>query len=105
MLVIISILVFVLFIFYIYIFYSAILVYRVFRNERKKVTKLMHGILHSMVIVFVGMALKVGVQAVICRLIITTTMITYCWRMYVGLTQRQPLYYQPVPGGVRLAQL
>lgn len=37
---------------------TAILIYRVFRHERKKFTKLLHVVLHSMNFVFLVVALK-----------------------------------------------
>lgn len=39
-------------------FITAILVYRVFRHERKRFTKLLHVVLHSMIFVFFVVALK-----------------------------------------------
>lgn len=42
----------------VFLFGEALLVYRVFRNERKKFSKTLHVILHSCVLVFMLMALK-----------------------------------------------
>jgi len=42
----------------IFLYGEAILVYRVFRHERKKFTKLLHVVLHSMIFVFFVVALK-----------------------------------------------
>ncbi|TKR64622.1 hypothetical protein L596_025120 [Steinernema carpocapsae] len=42
----------------IFIYGESIIVYRVFRNERKRFTKLLHLTLHSMALIFMGVALK-----------------------------------------------
>jgi len=42
----------------IFLYGEAMLVYRVFRHERKRFTKLLHVVIHSMILVFVIVALK-----------------------------------------------
>ncbi|CAJ0578491.1 unnamed protein product, partial [Mesorhabditis spiculigera] len=42
----------------VFLYGESIIIYRVFRNERKKFTKLLHAALHSMVLIFMIIALK-----------------------------------------------
>ncbi|KAK6037552.1 hypothetical protein COOONC_24943 [Cooperia oncophora] len=44
--------------YYVFLLGESMLVYRVFRNERKKFSKTLHVCLHSMVLVFMIIALK-----------------------------------------------